>query len=41
MPMEEALCPECGAHIGGRHHQAVEGVVHAHDLEQQFGGMRL
>jgi hypothetical protein len=24
--MEEALCPECGANVGGNHHQLVAGV---------------
>ncbi len=33
MPMEEARCPECGARVGGRNHQAVEGVTRATDME--------
>ncbi|KAF1984925.1 NFX1-type zinc finger-containing protein 1 [Aulographum hederae CBS 113979] len=33
MPMELARCPECGARIGGRDHQAVEGVTRAEDME--------
>ena len=33
MPMEEARCPECGAAVGGRSHQAVEGVTRARDME--------
>ncbi|KAL7788203.1 hypothetical protein V8C37DRAFT_241026, partial [Trichoderma ceciliae] len=33
MPMEEARCPECDARIGGRHHQAVEGMRHAVEIE--------
>ena len=37
MPMQTARCPQCGATIGGQHHQAVEGTIHARDLEQRFG----
>lgn len=33
MPMELARCPECGANIGGQHHQAVQGVTRAEDME--------
>ncbi|KAI0430798.1 hypothetical protein F5Y09DRAFT_330849 [Xylaria sp. FL1042] len=33
MPMEEARCPECGAPVGGSNHRAVEGVRHAHEIE--------
>jgi hypothetical protein len=33
MPMELAKCPECGAGIGGQHHQAVEGVSRAEQME--------
>ncbi|KAI1347346.1 hypothetical protein F5Y01DRAFT_329806 [Xylaria sp. FL0043] len=33
MPMEEARCPECGASVGGRHHQAAEGVRHAREID--------
>ncbi|KAL7925000.1 hypothetical protein ACQKWADRAFT_284759 [Trichoderma austrokoningii] len=33
MAMEEARCPECGARIGGRNHQAVAGVRHASEIE--------
>ncbi|KIV89749.1 hypothetical protein PV10_07129 [Exophiala mesophila] len=33
MPMEQARCPECGAPIGGSHHQAVDGVTRAVDME--------
>ena len=33
MPMEEARCPECGARVGGRNHQAVEGVTRATNME--------
>jgi hypothetical protein len=31
--MEHARCPECGARIGGEHHQAVEGVTRATEME--------
>jgi hypothetical protein len=44
MAMEEALCPECGARIGGRNHVSVEGVRHAVEIEElarEFGGVRL
>nr|CEG05411.1 unnamed protein product [Fusarium clavum] len=44
MAMEEAVCPECGARIGGRNHVAVEGVRHAVEIEElarEFGGVRL
>ncbi|KAF5659986.1 DNA dependent ATPase DNA helicase B [Fusarium heterosporum] len=33
MPMEVARCPECGARIGGTHHEAVDGVTRARDME--------
>ncbi|CAI7603373.1 unnamed protein product [Penicillium glandicola] len=33
MPMELAKCPQCGAAIGGQHHQAVEGVSRAEQME--------
>ncbi|PTB39704.1 hypothetical protein M441DRAFT_197320 [Trichoderma asperellum CBS 433.97] len=39
MPMEEARCPECGARIGGRNHQAVEGMRHAAEIENIARGM--
>lgn len=41
MAMEEARCPECGAGVGGRDHQAVDGVTHARDIEERFGDLRL
>ncbi|RBR18872.1 uncharacterized protein FIESC28_05794 [Fusarium coffeatum] len=44
MAMEVALCPECGARIGGRNHVSVEGVRHAVEIEEmarEFGGVRL
>ena len=31
--MQLARCPECGAPVGGRGHQAVEGVTRATDME--------
>ncbi|KAG4293627.1 hypothetical protein FPRO06_00212 [Fusarium proliferatum] len=34
MPMEVARCSECGAPIGGRNHQALDGVTHAEDIER-------
>ncbi|KAK4077913.1 uncharacterized protein Triagg1_3607 [Trichoderma aggressivum f. europaeum] len=39
MPMQEARCPECGARIGGRNHQAVEGTRQAVDIENLAMGM--
>jgi len=41
MPMEEARCPTCGGRIGGRDHQAVEGVSRADDLEEELRNMRV
>jgi hypothetical protein len=35
MPMEEASCPECGAHIGGRNHRPVDGVTRAREMEDE------
>lgn len=40
MPMELARCG-CGAGIGGQNHRPTEGVQHANDLEEMFGGMTL
>ncbi|KAI4740006.1 hypothetical protein E4T50_09547 [Aureobasidium sp. EXF-12298] len=40
-PMVESVCPQCGAPVGGTHHQAAEGVTRATDLEAEFGNMRL
>ncbi|KAL3467220.1 hypothetical protein BJX64DRAFT_192492 [Aspergillus heterothallicus] len=34
MPMELARCPECGAQVGGQHHQPAEGVSRALDMER-------
>jgi DNA-directed RNA polymerase subunit N (RpoN/RPB10) len=41
MPMEHARCPECGASVGGEHHQAEAGVQRADDIERQFGQLGL
>lgn len=41
MPMEMARCPQCGAAIGGQRHRTTDGVTHAHDIEQEFGRMRV
>jgi hypothetical protein len=40
-PMVESVCPQCGEPIGGRNHNAAEGVTRAADLEEEFGNMRL
>ncbi|KAL9012461.1 MAG: hypothetical protein Q9173_002777 [Seirophora scorigena] len=40
MPMETARCPQCGATVGGTHHQPAAGVTRAGDLEAEFGGRR-
>ncbi|KAF6804351.1 hypothetical protein CSOJ01_10269 [Colletotrichum sojae] len=39
MAMELARCPECGGPVGGSNHQSVEGVQHAHDIEQLGTGV--
>ncbi|KAI0881097.1 uncharacterized protein GGS22DRAFT_75682 [Annulohypoxylon maeteangense] len=42
MPMEQAICPECGAAVGGVNHTSVEGVQRADDIEnlaRGIGGM--
>ena len=41
MAMQRSVCPECGAPVGGQNHQAVEGVIHATDLEANFAQMGL
>ncbi|KAF2485497.1 hypothetical protein BDY17DRAFT_104923 [Neohortaea acidophila] len=41
LPMQLALCPRCGAAVGGQSHQAVEGVTRADDIEGQFARMEL
>jgi hypothetical protein len=40
-PMVESVCPQCGEPIGGRHHQAADGVTRDNDVETRFGNMRL
>lgn len=37
MPMQTAVCPQCGAEVGGTNHQAVAGVRRAMDLDEEFG----
>ncbi|MCJ1402136.1 hypothetical protein MMC11_005355 [Xylographa trunciseda] len=41
MPMETSVCPQCGAPVGGRDHQAVEGVRVARDIDEQFGRLEI
>lgn len=44
MAMEEAVCPECGARIGGQNHVSVEGVRHATEIEEiarEMGRVRI
>ena len=41
MPMERAVCPECNAPVGGEHHQAVEGMRRADDIEEGMRGLGL
>jgi hypothetical protein len=41
MPMQEALCPECGSTVGGRNHQPATGVQLARDIELDFGRMAI
>lgn len=38
-PMQEARCPECGAPVGGLHHQPAEGVRHADEIEELARGV--
>ena len=33
---QQSVCPECGAQIGGRNHQMVEGVMRAESLDEEF-----
>lgn len=37
MPMETSSCPNCGATVGGTHHQFAAGVTRAADLEAGIG----
>ncbi|KAK4984361.1 hypothetical protein LTR50_006657 [Elasticomyces elasticus] len=41
MPMQLARCPQCNAPIGGIQHEAVEGVTHASDLEEEFDALSI
>ncbi|KAI9884084.1 MAG: hypothetical protein M1823_004133 [Watsoniomyces obsoletus] len=41
MPMMTSVCPQCGATVGGEDHELGEGVRHAWEFEEQFGGLRL
>jgi hypothetical protein len=41
MPMQLAMCPECGAGVGGQSHRSTEGVTQARDIEERFGGLAL
>ncbi|KAL4909215.1 hypothetical protein BDW74DRAFT_187491 [Aspergillus multicolor] len=36
--IQESLCPECGAPVGGRQHRVVDGVTRADDLEESAPG---
>ncbi|KAI0118538.1 hypothetical protein F4776DRAFT_258264 [Hypoxylon sp. NC0597] len=39
MPMERAMCPECGAPVGGADHRPAEGVQRADDIENLTRGV--
>ncbi|KKY28941.1 putative nf-x1 finger and helicase domain [Diplodia seriata] len=41
MPMQLAVCPQCGAAAGGQGHVPAEGVTRAEDLERELGELRL
>lgn len=41
MPMQTSRCPQCGAAVGGEHHEAVEGVRRAADMDEQFGRLHV
>ncbi|KAI9730359.1 MAG: hypothetical protein M1834_005869 [Cirrosporium novae-zelandiae] len=41
MPMETSRCPECGAGVGGQHHEAMVGVTHAAELEREFSTLNI
>lgn len=41
MPMQTSVCPQCGAPVGGRNHQAVGGVTRAADFETRFRGLHV
>lgn len=40
MPMETSRCPQCGATVGGAHHESAEGVTRAADMDADFQGGR-
>ncbi|KAI9712972.1 MAG: hypothetical protein M1812_006719 [Candelaria pacifica] len=40
MAMQVSNCPQCGAPVGERDHQTVQGVTAAGDIEMEFGQMR-
>ncbi|BCS22020.1 uncharacterized protein APUU_30245A [Aspergillus puulaauensis] len=39
--MQLSTCPECGARVGGQHHQTAAGVTRASDLENGLREMRI
>lgn len=39
--MQQAQCPDCGAHIGGQNHTLAGGVGRADKLEGMLRGMRI
>jgi len=41
MPMQTSVCPQCGAPVGGRNHEAVAGVTLARELDVEFGRLRV
>lgn len=40
-PNQQSACPECGAQIGGRSYQMVEGVTRAEGLDAEFARLAL
>lgn len=40
-PAELARCPACGEGIGGQDHSPTDGVTHAGEIEERFGGLDL
>lgn len=41
MPMQQTLCPQCQAPVGGQWHDPVAGVAVAEDLNREMRSMRL
>ncbi|PYH53314.1 putative NF-X1 finger and helicase domain protein, partial [Aspergillus niger CBS 101883] len=39
--MQVSTCPECGAQVGGRSHQTVDGVTRANDLENRVANLTI